>query len=41
LHQTSDVLPFDAEGTGLEISGLHKAAMLRPAIYKAFPNFKS
>lgn len=41
LHLTSDALPFDVEGTGFEISGLHKAAMLLSAFYKAFPNFKS
>jgi hypothetical protein len=28
LHLTSDALPFDVEGTGFEISRLHKAASL-------------
>jgi len=28
LHLASDALPFDVEGTGFAISGLHKAAPL-------------
>jgi hypothetical protein len=38
---TSDALPFDVKETAFEIRGLHKAALLRAAFYKAFPNFKS